>query len=151
MHILAPFVLTLLRHNTKGVLFMKNKKLIAVLSCVLVVLIAAVAVVFITTRPETDDGTKEITVTVVSKEKEEKVFEIDTDAEYLGEALLEEKIVNEDEYASGFYTVINGKKADYNVDQSWWCVTKDGEMTSVGMNEQPILDGDKFEITYTIS
>ena len=130
---------------------MKNKKLIISLSIVLVAIIAFFAVVIIVNKPATEEGTKEITVTVVSKDKSSKEIEIDTDAEFLGDALYEENIVNEDEYKTGFYTVINGEKAAYNVDKSWWCVTKDGEMTSVGMNEQPILDGDKFEITYTIS
>lgn len=130
---------------------MKNKKLIGILSLILVVLIAVFAVVFISTRPETDDGLKDIKVSVVSKDKTEKEFDIETDAEYLADALLEKEIINEDEYASGFYTVINGEKADYNVDNSWWCVTKGGEMITVGMNEQPIADGDEFEITYTIS
>ena len=117
----------------------------------MVAIIAVFAAVVIATKPATVQGAKEITVTVVSKDKSSKVIDIDTDAEFLGDALYEEKIVNEEEYKSGFYTVINGEKADYNVDKSWWCVTKNGEMTSVGMNEQSILDGDKFEITYTIS
>jgi D-arabinose 1-dehydrogenase-like Zn-dependent alcohol dehydrogenase len=130
---------------------MKNKKLIISLSIILVAIIAVFAAVVIATKPATVQGAKEITVTVVSKDKSSKVIDIDTDAEFLGDALYEEKIVNEEEYKSGFYTVINGEKADYNVDKSWWCVTKNGEMTSVGMNEQSILDGDKFEITYTIS
>lgn len=130
---------------------MKNKKLIVALSVVAAVLIAAFASIMIIAKPKTNEGSKNIEVTVVYKDETSKEFKISTDAEYLGDALLEEKIVNEAEYATGFYTEINGVKADYNLDQSWWCVTKDGEMTSVGMNEQVIADGDEFEITYTIS
>ena len=130
---------------------MKNKKLIVALSVVAAVLIAAFASIMIIAKPKTNEGSKNIEVTVVYKDETSKEFKISTDAEYLGDALFEEKIVNEAEYATGFYTEINGVKADYNLDQSWWCVTKDGEMTSVGMNEQVISDGDEFEITYTIS
>ena len=130
---------------------MKNKKLIVALSVVAAVLIAAFASIMIIAKPKTNEGSKNIEVTVVYKDETSKEFKISTDAEYLGDALFEEKIVNEAEYATGFYTEINGVKADYNLDQSWWCVTKDGEMTSVGMNEQVIADGDEFEITYTIS
>ena len=130
---------------------MKNKKLIVALSVVVAVLIAAFASIMIIAKPKTNEGSKNIEVTVVYKDETSKEFKISTDAEYLGDALFEEKIVNEAEYATGFYTEINGVKADYNLDQSWWCVTKDGEMTSVGMNEQVIADGDEFEITYTIS
>ena len=96
-------------------------------------------------------GEKNITVTVVFKDKSEKEFKIDTDAKYLGDALLEEKIVTEDEYKNGdgIYTYIAGERADYNLDKSWWCLHIDGEMAMVGINEQPIADGDSFEITNT--
>ncbi len=96
------------------------------------------------------DELKTISVTVVYADESEKVFDIETDAEFLGEAMLEEKLITEEEYESGFYTEIDGVKADYNADKAWWCITKNGEMTTVGMNEQPIADGENFEITYTI-
>lgn len=127
---------------------MKNKKLVIGLSVVLAVLIAVFAGVFIATRPETSEGAKTVDVTVVFADKTEKEYEIKTDAEFLADALLEEKII-EEKSADGMYTVIAGERADYNLDKSWWSVTKDGEMTSVGMNEQPIADGDSFEITNT--
>ena len=76
--------------------------------------------------------------------------EIHADAEYLADALLEEGVI-EEKATDGMYTVIAGERADYTLDNSWWCVTKGGEMTSVGMNEQPIADGDSFEITNTPS
>ncbi len=129
---------------------MKNKKLIITLASVLVAIIAAVAVILVVAKPETQTGEKQIEVTIVHANKSEKVLNIETEAEFLGDAVYEEGVLTEDEYKSGYYTVIDGETADYNVDQSWWCVTKGGEMTTVGMNEQPIADGDKFEITYTI-
>ena len=131
---------------------MKQKKLVVGLAIALAVLIAIVGVVLIVTKPETQVGDKSVEVTVVFKDKSEKELEIKTDAEYLGEALYshDKEIFTEEEYKSGYYTVIYGEKADFNVDKGWWCVTKDGEMTTVGMNEQPITDGDKFEITYTV-
>lgn len=131
---------------------MKNKKLIIGLAIGLIVLIAAFAGVYIATRPDANEGAKNISVTVVYKDKTDKEFKINTDAEYLSDALLEEKLVTEEEHnGDGMYTVIDGEKADYSVDQSWWCVTKDGEMTNEGMDSLVIADGDKYEITYTIS
>lgn len=129
---------------------MKNKKLILGLGAVLIVLIAVFAAVFCLNRPKTEEGSKEIGVTVVFADKTEKEYEIHTDAEYLADALLEEGVITE-KASDGMYTVIAGERADYTLDNSWWCVTKDGEMTSVGMNEQPIADGDNFEITNTPS
>ena len=131
---------------------MKNKKLIIGLAIGLVALIAIFAGVYIATRPDANEGEKNISVTVVYKDKTDKEFKINTDAEYLSDALLEEKLVTEEEHnGDGMYTVIDGEKADYNVDQSWWCVTKDGEITNEGMDTLVIADGDKYEITYTIS
>lgn len=97
-----------------------------------------------------DKETKtKIVVTVVYKDKTEKQFEISTNAENLGDALFEKGLVNEEEHKAGFYLNIDGVRADYTMDGAWWCITKDGEMTTVGANEQPITDGDSFEITYT--
>ena len=101
--------------------------------------------------PKTQQGDKSITVTVVFADKTQKEFKINTDAEYLGDALLEEKIVSEDEYknGNGMYTVIAGERADYTLDKSWWCLSIGGEMATVGINDQPIADGESFEITNT--
>lgn len=129
---------------------MKNKKLLVGLSVGLAILIAIFAIVLVTNKPETTKGQKNIDVTIVYADKTTKVLDFETDAEFLGDVLFEEGLVTEEEYKAGYYTVVDGIKADYNVDQSWWCVTKDGEMTMVGMNELALADGDKYEITYTI-
>lgn len=130
---------------------MKNKKLLIGLSLVLVVIVAIFSVVYFTTKPDTQEGDKNITVTVVFKDKSEKEFKINTDAEYLGDALLEEKIVSKDEYENGggMYTYIAEERANYTLDGSWWCLYIDGEMASVGINQAPIADGDSFEIANT--
>lgn len=129
---------------------MKNKKLILGMGIVLAVLIAIFATVFALTRNDTQQGSKEISVTVVFADKSEKVYEIHTDAEFLADALLEEKIIDE-KLSDGLYTVIAGERADYNLDKSWWCLTKSGEMVNVGINDTTLTDGDSFEITNTPS
>lgn len=130
---------------------MKKRGLIIGLSVVLVLIIGIFAAVLICHKPETADGAKEISVTVVFKDKTQKVYDIDTDAEFLSGALLEEELITKEEAESGFLTVVAGERADYNADGRWWCITKDGEMTPKGINETPIEDGDKFEITSTES
>lgn len=93
-------------------------------------------------------GEKDITVTVVYDDGESKEFAINTDAEYLADALVEEGLI---EYAEdGYYTTIDGLTADWDANMSWWCITKDGQMTMNGLNTLAISDGDRFEITYTI-
>ena len=129
---------------------MKNKKLIIILCAVLVVLIGGFGAVWHFTRPETQSGGKQITVTVVHADGKDKEFKISTDAEFLGDAVYEKKLVSKEEHESGFYLTVDDETADYNADKAWWMVTKDGKMTTDGMNEQPIADGDKFEITYSV-
>ncbi len=130
---------------------MKRKGLIITLSIVCAVIIAAFAAIIIVTKPDTKNGDKDIIVTVVYKDKTEKEFEISTDAEFLGDALLEKNLVKPEEHKTGYYLYIDGVRADYNLDKAWWCVTKAGEMTQVGINELAIADGDEFEITHTPS
>lgn len=129
---------------------MKNKKLVLGMSIVLALLIIVFAGAKFLNRPETQSGEKDIKVTVVFADKSEKQYEINTNAEFLADALLEEKIITE-KSSDGMYTVIAGERADYTLDKSWWCLTKGGEMVNVGINEQPIADGDSFEITNTPS
>lgn len=90
--------------------------------------------------------TVSITVDIV-KDGNTKTLIIETDEKYLANALAEGGVI---EYTKdGLYTTVDGITADYNKDGAWWCVTKSGEMTMVGMNELELKDGDKYEITYT--
>lgn len=137
---------------------MKNKR---ILTKILVLALVVLMTVFSfaacgksDTKPETNSGTEEaqsisITVTVVAKDKTEKVFNIETEKKTLGDALFEEGLVNEEEYKAGFYSYVDGVRADYNKDGSWWCLTKGGKEVFTGFNDTKITDGDKFEITNT--
>ena len=74
---------------------------------------------------------------------------VNTDAETVGDALTELGILEGEEGPYGIYIKsINGVTADYDVDQSYWSLTKDGVMCS-GVDSTPIADGDHFELTYT--
>lgn len=128
----------------------KKQKLLTIVGGVVLVALVAVALLLwngFSAKPE--EGSKSIVFELVQKDGSSEEFEISTDAQYLADALVEEELIT---YAEdGYYTTINGVTCDYSKDQSWWCITKDGEMTSVGMNELVIADGDHYEATYTIS
>lgn len=128
---------------------MKKKGLIITLSVILVVIIVVFGALLAISKPDFQKGDKDITVTVVYEDKTQKEFEISTDAENLGDALLENGIVTEEEHKAGYYNTIDGIRAEYALDGAWWCVYKDGEMTTVGANDLPIEDGDSFEIEHT--
>ena len=129
---------------------MKNKKMILIA----VALIACVAVmlgVFLMTRPETTAGGKTVTVTVVHKDGSEKVFTCATEAEYLGQVLVNENIVEASYGEFGLYfDTADGEKADWSVDNGWWQVFIGEEAAITGADQIPIADGDTFSLVYTI-
>ena len=99
------------------------------------------------TRPQSQAGEKTIVVQVVHGDQSTKDFTCQTDADTLGEVLVEEKLAQGEEGPTGlFVTVVDGEVAQDSLRQ-WWCVTKDGEMLNTGVSSTPIADGDHFELT----
>lgn len=126
---------------------MKEKKKVII---AIVALIAAVAVFagvyFAFGRPETNAGSKTLTIEVSAPDYS-KTHEIKTDAEFLGEALKEEGIIEGEEGQYGlFITSVDSIKAD-DSKQQWWCITKGGADVMTGADSTPIADGDTFELT----
>lgn len=129
---------------------MKNKKMILA-AVALVVVVALMAGVYFATKPATSEGAKAVTITVLHADGSEKVFECHTDAEYLDEVLLAEKIAEGDqtEYGLTIHTV-DGEKADWNVNQSYWALIINGEYAMTGASSTPVVDGDAYRLEYTI-
>ena len=99
------------------------------------------------TRPQSQAGEKTIVVQVVHGDQSTKDFTCQTDADTLGEVLVDEKLAQGEEGPTGlFVTVVDGEEAQDSLRQ-WWCVTKDGEMLNTGVSSTPIADGDHFELT----
>ena len=129
---------------------MKNKKMILV-AVALIACIAVMLGIFLTTRPETVEGSKTITVTVVHKDGTEKEFVCHTDEEYLGAVLVAEEIVVGEQGEFGLYfNTADGETADYSVDSGWWQVFVGEESATVGADGIAIADGDTFKLVYTI-
>lgn len=100
-----------------------------------------------TYRRDVTLGKGEKTVEVEVKAGDSAItITIRTDANTLGEALLAHDLI---EGKDGLYTKVNGMTADWNVDQSWWCFYKNGEMMMIGMDDTVIADGEHYELVYT--
>ena len=126
----------------------KQKILISIGAALLVVAAVVAMLLWKGFSADPVEGSKVIVFEVVQKDGSSEEFDIATDAEYLADALVEEGL---NEYAAdGLYTTIDGITADWSVDESWWCISKDGVSLNVGMNQQPIADGEHYEATYTI-
>ena len=96
-------------------------------------------------------ATIQFTFTVTGEDGGSTVLTLDAaDGEKLSDALAAAGVISEDEAAAGFVTTVNGVTADYNADGAWWCLTDgDGEMTSVGVADIELHDGDSYAFTYT--
>lgn len=129
---------------------MKNKKLVAVGVVVLAALLVVFGIVWYTSRPAASEGAKTITVEVVHKDESKKTFTCKTDEEYLAKVLVSEKIIEDDPSETGMFFVVDGEKAVYEDDQSYWAVYQNGEYAQLGVNELPISDGDAFSLVYTV-
>ena len=98
---------------------------------------------------ELGKGAKTVTVKVIADEQE-LIFTIHTDKATLGEALLEHELIDGEQGAFGMYVkAVNGIVADYDVDQTYWGFTKNGEMMLVGVDGAEIADGEQYELTRT--
>ena len=128
----------------------KNKKLIIAVIAV-VVIVAAMAVIYAATRPETTAGSKTFTVEVVHSDGSKKNFTYQTDAEYLGEVLLEAGLIEGDTGEFGLYiNTVDGEDAIYEEDSSYWALYVGEEYAMQGIDQTPVNHGDAFSLVYTI-
>ena len=125
---------------------MKKNSLVALAACVL--LVAAMLTVYFVTRPETQQGAKKITVTVIHSDGKAKDFTYHTDEEYLGVLLLKEGLIAGSEGQYGFVVeTVDGEVAkDWTVAFWGWYTGEpvEANMGMVAISEQPIKDGESY-------
>lgn len=93
------------------------------------------------------DGEKEVSVTVVAGEND-VVLTLHSDKDNLGDALLEHGLVEGEDGPYGLYIKsVNGIVADYDIDKTYWSLSKEGDYMTTGVSETTFEDGDSFELT----
>ena len=104
-----------------------------------------------THRRDMTFGDGKTTVQVEVRVEEQSVtFTINTDKETLGDALIEHGLIEGDEGPYGLYVKkVNGITADFDVDQSYWALYKNGEMSMTGVDTTKIADGEHYELVYS--
>lgn len=128
---------------------MKNKKLLLAVVAFAVLIGVALAAYFLT-RPETTQGAKTYTVTVVHADGSEKPFELHTDAEYLGDALLEAELIRATDGPYGLdVSHVDGEKAVWAEDNAYWALYIGEEYSMTGVSETPVHDGSVFKYVWT--
>ncbi len=132
---------------------MKNKKLLGI--GLFAALAAVLAVVFFTFREKPVEGSKAITIEVVSSKEESTIYELKTDAMYLKDAMDEAVEYGftyegiDDKYG---YVVnsVNGEEAVMGADSgAYWSFEVNGAYCNYGISTQPVADGDAFRIVFT--
>ena len=127
---------------------MNKKTWLAVVGLALVM--ALFAGVWFSSRPDPNAGKKDITVEVVHGDGSVRAFEVSTDAEYLGRALVEHGIVEENQSSYGLYILTADGETANEMKQEWWSLTKAGEEMMTGADEVVIADGEHYELTLTV-
>jgi hypothetical protein len=127
-----------------------NKKLIAIVIA-LAVLVAALAVVYFVTRPQATEGMKSFTVEIVHKDGTSKKLELKSDAEFLGEVLDEKGLIEYEEGQYGkFILKADGEKAVFEEDGAYWGFFIGEEYAMLGVDQTPIEEGKAYRLVYTI-
>lgn len=91
------------------------------------------------------EGSKTFSFTVSDFDGKESAFEIHTDKETVGEALLDLGLIAGDEGAYGLYVkTVNGITADYDKDGKYWAFYIDGEYTMSGVDVTKIEAGKAY-------
>lgn len=90
-------------------------------------------------------GDTEFAVTVIDQEGNETEFEIHTDKETVGEALVETGLIEGEEGEYGLYVkTVNGITADYDADGVYWAFYVNGEYAQTGVDATPITEGEEY-------
>lgn len=108
------------------------------------------------TEAVTDDATQEqnaqitLTIDVVDADGNTETFTVNTDADNLGDALVQDGLVEGEMSTYGLYIkTVNGIRADYDLDKAYWALYSDGEMLMTGASDTAIADGQHYELVYT--
>ena len=89
--------------------------------------------------------TKAFTLVVTDKEGSETEFNISTNKKTVGEALLDEKLIEGTEGEYGLYvTKVNGIEAIYENDGTYWAFYINDEYATSGVDSTDVEDGTKY-------
>jgi uncharacterized membrane protein YtjA (UPF0391 family) len=95
-------------------------------------------------------GSKNFTVTVVHADGTEKAFSYRTDAEKLGAFLESEGLIESEGADDGMFHTVDGEKADWNVNRSYWAFYLGEDYATEGIYATTIADGAAYKLVYTL-
>ena len=132
---------------------MKRTNLSNISRTVLFVLIAALALCFVSCDKD-EGGEREsvtFTLTVVGPDGTSTEHTVTSNADNLADALLAEGLIagKDDQY--GLYiTEVTGIPADFDKDGAYWSLYIGEEYAMTGVSSTPISEGDSFTLVYEV-
>lgn len=118
----------------------------------IVALVAVIAIflgVYLAVRPQTQQGAKEITVTVIHKDGSQKTFTYHTDEEFLDKVLIAEGLIEGHDDQYGFVIEkADGEAAVWETDGAYWSLYIGEEYATTGISATPVYDGAAYKLVY---
>lgn len=128
---------------------MKNKKTLAIV-IVLAVLVVALLAVYFLTRPTVTAGQKSFTLEITHSDGTVKTMQFKSDAEYVGTVLQEKGVISGEVASYGLYIhEVDGERAVYEEDEAYWAFYVNNEYATAGIDLTPIEDGMVYQLVYT--
>lgn len=130
---------------------MKNKKLIIALIAIVAV-IAILLGVYFATRPDPQAGMKDFTVIVVHSDGTSKEFQYSSSQDYLGRALVEVGLVEDNQDQYGLYIhEVDGERAVWEENQAWWGIYIGEESAVTGADAIVLTDGGVYKLVFSVA
>ena len=93
------------------------------------------------------EGETDFRLEVVYADGTAEYFAVSTDADNVGDALVDAGLVEGEESDYGLYIkTVNGVTADYDVDQTYWSFYIDGEYAQTGVDATLIEEGATYSL-----
>lgn len=124
---------------------MKNTKFARILSFVLcLVLVAAMSLISVgcnDNNTPASAGEKEFTLTVTHSDSSEKTFTVKSEKQTVGEALLDEKLIDIED---GMVFTVDGETVKFEDNGKYWAFYIGNEYAATGVDATNIEDGQTY-------
>lgn len=95
--------------------------------------------------PSAQAGDKTVTVEITHADGSEKIVELNTDAEYLWDAMFDRGLIDGTDSDYGkWVTTVDGETAD-EANGNYWLFTRGGDWVETSCDTTPIADGESYE------
>ena len=127
-----------------------NKMMRLILCAALIAAMALTAVGCGGKANETKAAGTSFTFVVTDLEGKETSFDITTQKATVGEALLDQGLIEGEDGEYGLYvTTVNGVSADWDKDQTYWAFYIDGEYAMTGVDATEVTAGATYSMVLT--